>query len=202
MKFAASTTLKRTGAAAAVVAALLTTSGCGFINTFDNKQPTTIVYDASDGVSFSINDKDKRFEVRNVMLISEGDGAPGRLLGTVLNLSDTDLTLEIDWATSGSKTTRIEVPAKSQIRFEDDANKVILPSVDKLPGETLIDAKATIGSTTEKFNLPILNGAIEEYKEYIPNASDTSTEPGDFKSFGTNPGATPGATSPSATPSS
>lgn len=203
MKFAASTTLKRAGAALAIGATLLSATGCGVINTFEGDQPTTLMYDASDGVSFTMWPKGNRFDVRNLMLISEGNGQPGRLLGTVLNLSDSDATFEIDWGLDGIENTVINVPANSQIRFEDDANKVIVPSVEKMPGETVTTTQGVIGQVTEAFNLPILDDSLEEYGEYLPNASDTTTAPSAFKKLSTNPGSAeldnPASATPAAT---
>lgn len=188
MKFAASTTLKRAGAVLAVGATLLSTSGCGFINTFNGQQPTTIVYNASDGVSLDMEPQGNRFVARNLMLISTGDGQPGRLLGTVMNLSNEDLVFELDYGMDGVQNTVINLPANSQVRFEDDANKVIVPSVDVLPGQTLTSAQGIIGSDTQGLNLPVLDGTLDEYEDYLPNAADTSTAPDAFKKLGTNPG--------------
>ena len=170
MKFVASTTLKRAGAAVALSAAMLTATGCGYIY----KQPTTIQYAASDGVSFSVTKDGQRMDVRNLMLISEGKGQPGRVLGTVLNLGDKPMDLALDLNVDGYQDTTITVPAGEQIRFEDDANKLIVPKVEKMPGEMITDNKGKVGSESESFNLPILDGTLDEYKQYIPNASDKS----------------------------
>ena len=85
MKFAVSHSVKRAGAGVAIAAALISATGCGYIYT----QPTTLQYAASDGVKADLNG----VELRNIMMVSSGKGADGRLLGTILNRATTILPL-------------------------------------------------------------------------------------------------------------
>ena len=96
MKFTVSTALKRAGAGLTLGAALLAVSGCGYIYT----QPTTLHYAASDGVHSTINGN---IELRNIMVVSHGKGAEGRVLGTVLNKGNNDATVTFNFP-SGAKT--------------------------------------------------------------------------------------------------
>lgn len=167
MKNAASKTAKRASATVALAATLLATTGCGYIYT----QPTTLIYDASDGVSFTMWPKGQRVAVRNIMVISEGKGQPGRVLGTVYNLGETDQTVNFK---AGDQNFSIKVPAGKHIKLEDNANQVIMNTVSQQPGE-LIESVATIGQTEEAFNLPVLDGSLEEYAPYLPNAASSSS---------------------------
>lgn len=167
MKNAASKTAKRASATVALAAALLATTGCGYIYT----QPTTLIYDASDGVSFTLWPKGQRVDVRNIMVISEGKDQPGRVLGTVYNLGDVDQTVNFK---AGDQNFSIDVPAGKHIKLEDDANKVTVNAVSVQPGQ-LIESVATIGQTEEAFNLPVLDDSLDEYAPYLPNAASSSS---------------------------
>lgn len=167
MKFAASTTLKRAGAAVAVVATLLSATGCGYIY----HQPTTIVYSASDGVMGNIAD----VKLRNIMIIAADEDSAGRILGTIVNDGKSDATVSFDFP-SGAKT--VQVAAGKTVRLEDSANELIVDPAGANPGEMISDVKVTssAGGDTEKLNIPVLDGSLEEYKEYLPNAASATAE--------------------------
>lgn len=169
MKNAASKTVKRASATVALAGALLATTGCGYIYT----QPTTLIYDASDGVSFTMWPKGQRIDMRNLMVISNGKDQPGRVLGSVYNLGKMDQTITFDL---GDESFKLMVPAGKHIILEDEANKVIVNKVKVQPGQMLKDSQGIIGETTEAFNMPVLDGTLEEYKPYLPNAAANSTE--------------------------
>ncbi|GGH65461.1 hypothetical protein [Rothia aerolata] len=175
MKFAASRTAKRASVAVALSAALLTgTTGCTFINTYKGDQPTTLMYDASDGVSYTMWVKGQRFDIRNLMVISEGNGQPGRLLGTVLNLGNEDVDFTLDLGIDGVENPTIHVPVGEEVRFEDDANQLIIPEIPVQPGE-ILQTTGVIGDTTEASSLPVLDGTLEEYQPYLPNAAEADS---------------------------
>lgn len=160
MKFAASSTLKRAGASVALTVALLSATGCGYIY----HQPTTIHYAASDGVNADVADVD----FRNIMVIAENKDSNGRILGTILNNGDKDATVEMHFAT-GTKT--LTVPAKQEVRLEDDAHKIIVSPAGEAPGMMLEGTKVSVGSDSTSINVPVLDGTLEEYKQYLPNAA-------------------------------
>ncbi len=163
MKSTATTTLKRAGAAVALSAALLSATGCGYIY----QQPTTIVYSASDGVMQDL----ATLKLRNIMVISSGSSEPGRLLGTVLNTGDSDATLEIAFP-SGTKT--VNVPANSEIRFEEEKNKVVLSSTGAAPGMVLKGVKTSAAGQKGELDIPVLDGTLEDYRPYLPNAAESA----------------------------
>ncbi|MBM7052251.1 hypothetical protein [Rothia sp. ZJ1223] len=174
MKNAASKTVRRAGATVALAGALLATTGCGYIY----EQPTTFMYDASDGVSFTMFPKGQRVDVRNIMVISAGKDQPGRVLGTVYNLGEEDQTVSFKM---GDQSFDVKVPAGQHVILDDDANEIVVDNVSVHPGEMIQGSQAVIGETTEAFNMPILDGTLEEYEPYIPNAASSTTE-GQFES--------------------
>ncbi|MFW0181670.1 hypothetical protein [Rothia sp. P5766] len=169
MKNTASLSIKRAGVTIALAGALLATTGCGYIY----KQPTTIVYSASDGQMTNLTEANKEIiQFRNIMVISSAEGAPGRVLGTILNQSEKDATVTLAFP---GETLTIEVPAGKEVRLEDKANEIVLKSTEAAPGLSL---KTTVSSdvTSEpaEFVVPVLDGTLEEYASYLPNAASAS----------------------------
>ncbi|WP_421084695.1 hypothetical protein [Rothia nasimurium] len=169
MKNTASLTIKRAGATLAIAGALLAMTGC----TYTNNPATTLVYDASDGVSFTMWPKGQRVDMRNMLVISEGEGQPGRVLGTVYNMGETAQTVTFNLGDGQSFSVDVE-PGESKI-LEEDTNEVIIDSTPEAPG-LIIEAEGVIGETTEAFSLPVLNGDLEEYAEYLPGGAQPTAE--------------------------
>lgn len=167
MKFAASKTLKRVGASALIASTLLTATGCGYIY----KQPTTIVYSASDGQMANLGNED--VQLRNIMVIASDEASEGRILGTILNQTEEDATVTLKFPT---ETVTVDVKAGDQIRFDDEENSTILSEAGANPGMTLMDVEVSSTVTTEPttFNVPVLDGALDEYAPYLPNAAEAT----------------------------
>ncbi|MCT1368488.1 hypothetical protein [uncultured Kocuria sp.] len=164
MKSFARQNVRRAGVTMALAAAVLSATGCGYIH----QQPTTIHYAASDGVQANVADA----KFRNVMVIAKDKNSPGRLLGTVVNSSDQDLTLTID---TGDAKADVKVPANGEVRFEQ--KETLLKPVGKAPGELLENTKISSGAQSTTANIPVLDGTLDEYKQYLPNLAETSSSP-------------------------
>ena len=191
MKFTVSTALKRAGAGLTLGAALLTVSGCGYIYT----QPTTLHYAASDGVHSTINGN---IELRNIMVVSHGKGAEGRVLGTVLNKGNNDATVTFNFP-SGAKT--VNVPKGQQVRLEQDDHKLVIPQVAPQPGETLSNTRVSVGDASGTLNIPVMDGTLKEYKPYLPGNANASASASRTGAPSASHAATPsGSVSPSAVP--
>lgn len=169
MKNTASLSIKRAGVTAVLAGALLATSGCGYIY----KQPTTIVYSASDGQMVNLTEGNKEVvQFRNIMVISSAEGEPGRVLGTILNQSEKDATISLGFP---GETLTVKIPAGKEVRLEDDSNELLLKSTEAGPGLTL---KTTVSSDvtpdSSEFLVPVLDGTLDEYAPYLPNAASAS----------------------------
>ncbi|WP_129360513.1 MULTISPECIES: hypothetical protein [Micrococcaceae] len=162
MKSFARQNVKRAGATVAIAAAVLSATGCGYIH----QQPTTIHYAASDGVHANVADA----EFRNLMVIAKDKDSAGRLLGTIINSSDQDMDVRID---TGNATASVSVPANGKVQLEQ--KETILDPVSKAPGELLDGTKLSVGSQSTTANVPVLDGTLDEYKEYMPNLAETQS---------------------------
>ena len=153
---------RRAVAAAALAMLALGVTSCGAIN----EQATTFQYAASDGIVLNVAD----LEVRNMLLVTKSSTDKARLLGSVVNNTATPQTLTVTLATGSAS---INVPAKTSVKLEDEANKTILPSAGVIPGK---QAKATlsVGGSSDEVNIPVVDGTLESYREFVPGGFDPS----------------------------
>ncbi|GAA3679078.1 hypothetical protein GCM10023081_16670 [Arthrobacter ginkgonis] len=154
---------RRAVAAAALAVIALGATGCGAIN----EQATTLHYAASDGIVFDVAD----LKVRNLMLVTGSATEEARAIGTVVNNTDAAKTLNLS---IGSNTASVKVPAKTSLKLEDDANELVIPTATVEPGAD-VDAVASVGSARTDISIPVVNGALEEYRQYVPGGYDPTT---------------------------
>ena len=187
MKFRAAASI----ALAAAVAAGL--AGCNMIS----PQRTTMAYDASDGVGFSVGD----FELRNVLILVDGDGDAiqnaGTLIATVVNHSGAGGAVSLKVGSASGTITVGPENGITKIGY-DDGEQVLLNGVD-LPVGGAIDVTFTgPGGASQTVSVPILDGTLAEYTTLVlvpgdPTATPGATEPGATTDELT-PGETPGET--------
>jgi len=126
-----------------------------------NEQATVREYSPSDGIVENVGD----VELRNLLMVSNGGGEEGRLLGTVVNASSDDV--EFSLATGGTTLTW-NIEAGDKVVFEDAAAaEVTVPNVDVLPG-TGLRGDASNGAETVEVNIPVVDGTLVDYREYLP----------------------------------
>ena len=194
MRFTASTPARRVALSVALGAALLSATGCGYINA----QQTTHVYSASDGAREDLGP----LMLPNILIVSSGtDGAspeltadaPGRLLGTVFNTSDKPVALTFS---DGGSTVRLDVPAKGELRLEEESTPVELSESGAIPGG-LAQIKFTADGQSKEVGVPVLDGTLAEYRDYLPTQSATPTSTGTATGSASTSTATPSPTSAS-----
>ncbi|WP_394159858.1 hypothetical protein [Galactobacter valiniphilus] len=164
---------RQAAAAAALAVLALGASGCGAIN----DQATTMHYDASDGIGIWGTE----VQVRNLMLVTNGADKPARFIGQVSNESANDSTLSIK---AGAKTIELPVKAKSSINLQDEqfAEQFTIPGsgadagLDKTTNPGLnFKVSITTGSDAAKsVNVPVVDGTLKEYAQYVPGGFDES----------------------------
>lgn len=154
-------------ATAALGIGLLSVTGCGYIN----PQQTSEQYSASDGTRTDLGP----LQLRNMIIISEGEDKPGRVIGAVYNSSSSDVELTIKGA-AGSQT-QVPVKKNSYILLNDAADEVLLSSTGGKPG-SLVEVSISEDGTNQnaKFKVPVMDATITDYKQYLPSSAPTGTE--------------------------
>ncbi|MHA7280722.1 hypothetical protein ACX80H_13310 [Arthrobacter sp. MDT2-2] len=143
--------------AAGAVLLMLGVSGCSFTT----DQSTTAPYAASDGIVKDIGP----VLLRNVLVVGRDDETAGRLVGTVFNTSDQPVDLSIQ---AGGAATSVTIAGQGEYRFEDEsADDATLEGLPDTPG-SLIDVDFAVQGDEATFEVPVLDGTLEEYREYVP----------------------------------
>jgi hypothetical protein len=162
VKFAPKNRVQRALVAGAGVLALLATAGCSAVN----EQATTRHYSASDGIVTTVGP----VNVRNLLIVAENAKSAGHLLGTVANTSDSPVKLDL---TVKSSSTSVTIPANGRVEFEDSKNAV-LNAAGAEPG-ALVPMTVRVNSEASEVKVPVLNGALAEYSQYLQTPKPTSS---------------------------
>jgi hypothetical protein len=143
--------------AAGAVLLMLGVSGCSFTA----EQFTANPYAPSDGIVKDIGP----VLLRNILVVGRDDETAGRLIGTVFNTSDEPVDLAIS---AGGASTTITIEGQGQIRFEEEtADDATLEGIEDIPG-SLIDMDFEVEGDQATFQVPVLDGTLEEYREFVP----------------------------------
>lgn len=143
--------------AAGAVLMMLGVSGCSFTA----EQFTATPYAASDGIVKDVGP----LLLRNILIVGSDDEAAGRLIGTVFNTSDDPVELSIQ---AGTASTNITIDGQGEFRFEDEtADDGTLEGLEDIPG-SLVDVEFGVEGEDATFQVPVLDGTLEEYREFVP----------------------------------
>ncbi|GAA4112637.1 hypothetical protein GCM10022415_07530 [Knoellia locipacati] len=141
-------------------AAVLGTTLLGGCAVF-NPQQTDYAYQAADGVNVTFGDLD----VRGLAVIADTKGAPGVLIGQLVNTSDDDL--DVSLASEGSQPTQVTVPRHGSLSLGEDGESVTLSSVSAAPGDVLNVQVSTAATGQNIATVPVLP-ALGYYKDMTP----------------------------------
>ncbi|MFD6445532.1 hypothetical protein ACFWEJ_10530 [Promicromonospora sp. NPDC060204] len=151
----------RTTAVAAVLAAgALLLAACA-------PTTTTKPYDPSDGVGVSVlGEEDTDLRGINLMVVSAAEGEAGNVLGALANETADDASFTLQ--APGAAPVIVEVPAGGTVYLGTETGEAaLLDTVGAAPGNYL-DATLTVGTDTKEFQLPVLDGTLSEYADYLP----------------------------------
>ncbi|MDO4255544.1 MAG: hypothetical protein Q4C81_10465 [Kocuria sp.] len=148
-----------TGLCAAALATALSMTGCSYINA----EATTLEYSPSDGIVENMD----QVSLNNILIVAESQDAPGRLLGTVLNKTDQDITLRI---TTDQASADIQVPANGETRLENPTNEIIVEPAGAEPG-LMVETTFSTGESELTKSVPVLDHTFPRYAEYIPGGA-------------------------------
>jgi hypothetical protein len=160
----------RVAASAGLVAiAAIALAGCNFIT----PQATLQHYEPSDGLSARVGD----VEVLNAMVLSE-DGESGNLLFSALNTSEDDIELTIQYEGDDGKVdlqVDLEAQQLTEVGFGDDG-QLFLEAIGTRPGGLLPVYFQYGDKPGRQLLLPVLDGVLEQYEQYVPTPTPTPTD--------------------------
>lgn len=157
---------RRTAATAAAASAALLLGGCSFWAPNTAVQP----YAPSYGVQSELGE----LLVRNVLVVSEGDGEAGLLAAGLANRGDEDLTVTIE---VGGTVDEIDLPADATLLVgEPDAStdvaedvetvRFVVDAVDPIPGDVIevVVSDGVSGSVTLRAPVYLPEGIWAEFE--------------------------------------
>ncbi len=165
----------RTGVAAALASGLLL-AGCSATNPIETSKP----YDPSDGIGAALGD----VRASNLMIVSEGVGKPGVLLGAFTNDGDEDVTLTIafggvdaaEGAEPSADPASIDLPAGETVLLTSTENgdlkvvteRVAVTATPAAPGDLAAIAVSSDVSGGTTLRVPVLDGTLPDYASVLP----------------------------------
>ena len=161
MRFAPKSRVQRAVVAGVVAFGLLGATGSAPLN----EQSTTRSVSLSDGVMADVGP----VKLRNVLIAATSDTTPGAVLGTAFNTSNSAVQLNL---TGTGGTVDVTVPANGSYQFGDQKGTVFTRAGAK-PG-ALADVTAKVNSAQETMKVPVLDGALTEYQQYLPTTSPSA----------------------------
>jgi hypothetical protein len=140
------------------------TAGCGFVA----PQATTKHYDASDGVGGSVG----AIDIRNALIITDAKGGTvGNLVATLVNTDSKSHRVAIS-ADGSSKAYVTVQPGQVKKLGEDpengSASNVLIPEFTGKPGALFPVYFQYADNTGANLKVPVLDGALTEYKNMVP----------------------------------
>ncbi|MGI5188306.1 hypothetical protein ACQEVI_09205 [Promicromonospora sp. CA-289599] len=133
--------------------------------------PTTtdLNYDPSDGAGVSVLGEENR-DLRgiNLMVVSAAEGEAGNVLGALANETADDASFTL--GAPGASPVTVDVPAGGTVYLGTETGEAVqLDTVGAAPGDYL-DATLTVGGDSKGFQLPVFDGTLPEYADYLPVA--------------------------------
>ncbi|UFU03518.1 hypothetical protein LQF12_02595 [Ruania suaedae] len=148
---------------ATLALAAATAVGVGACSPITTMQP----YAPSDGVRGEVVGGDVRVVVENLMILSTAEGAAGTILGGVVNHSPEDVEVTLSSAEI-AEGVQLSVAAGETLLLSPDHEDVELAAVPVPPGATLQMQVSTAQTGSITLPVPVLNGDIPPYDEYLP----------------------------------
>ncbi|MCC3276488.1 hypothetical protein LJ753_11480 [Arthrobacter sp. zg-Y20] len=164
MRFTPKNRVRRAAAAGVIALGMLGTAGCSAVN----EQATTREYSPSDGIVENVGD----LQLRNLLVVSNGNGDPGRLIGTVLNDSSNSQSFTL---AVGGSTLTWNLPAGDKVVFEKESPERVMVSAVEVPAGDGIDAQLQMGAEKTGLNIPVVNGDQPFYQQYLPSPTPSES---------------------------
>jgi len=138
----------------------LTLAGCSVASPITTAHP----YAPSDGIRVAVTDE---VAVENLMILTEGEGQEGHLLGAVVNRSGEDVEVSFSFE-GGSGSVPVRVDAGDFVNFTDAG--ITISNVDAAPGATVTTTVSAPTAGDTEVHVPVLDGTIPPYDEFLGQA--------------------------------
>ncbi|WP_043499256.1 hypothetical protein [Georgenia sp. SUBG003] len=138
----------------------LTLAGCSVASPITTAKP----YAPSDGIRVAVTDE---VSVENLMILTDGEGEEGHLLGAVVNRSGERVEVSFSFEGGGSSVP-VRVGAGEHVNFTEAG--ITVPGVDAAPGATVATTVSEPAAGGTDVQVPVLDGTIPPYDEFLDEA--------------------------------
>lgn len=145
-------------------AAAVTLGACSFTNPIMTLQP----YSAGDGVRAEL--REGAVIVENLMVLTEGEGETGYVLGSLVNRTSSAVEFMLDL---DGESASFEVPAAGTVNLMEE--NITIEEISVAPGGKLPAVVATTEDGNTALQAPVLDGAIPPYDEYLEAVTSGDT---------------------------
>lgn len=159
--------MSRIGALVFAVGVLTGVGACAPVHTLD-------LLDPSDGVGASL---ESEFHATNLLILTESEGEPGTLVGSLSNLTPESLTVEITVDQAEpivvdllARQTAYLTPKEPKFDNRSIAVDSVVDTVGTPPGGTAEVTLSTPSGGETTVAVPVLDGTIEPYDQFLPNS--------------------------------
>lgn len=115
-----------------------------------------------EAVNLGTNSTVGSVEIENLLLVTDEKGQPARLIGVLLNGSESNV--EVVLADDDDEVT-IALEPGQQYAFQEKLT--VFETADEIPG-ALSDVSATVGDESEMMRIPVRNGSLNWLEPYVP----------------------------------
>ena len=154
---------RRLIASLAVGAALvLTATGCSMVS----PQATTITYAAAEGTNVYGSGP---IEVRNAQIVANEDGTKGNFVAALVNQTDEEHTLVVQFGDESERVLEIDVPANSTLSLgSEDTKPKLIRELDALPGTDVPTFFQSGDAEGVLVSVPVLDGSLDYLAPLAP----------------------------------
>lgn len=155
----------RMGALVLSLGLMIGAGACSPVHTLD-------LFDPSDGVAITVEGEVK---ATNLLVLTEAQGSPGTLVGSLSNLTDREVEVELQ--AEGADPIQVPLaphhtvyltPKNPDFDGPTSAFDAQFSSVATMPGGTLEVIIGTASAGAATIEVPVLDGTLEPYDEYLP----------------------------------
>jgi hypothetical protein len=159
----------RTGVS--IIAALALAVGLSACSVFSFPH-TQEPYNTSDGVSASVGE----VEFLNLIVFTD-DGENGNLSGAVVNRSEREIALTLQYVSDGEKVNvELTIPEGRTFRIgSGEGGQLFLPAINSDPGSLLTVYFQYGDNPGAQTDIPVLDAALSQYEGLLPTPTPTPT---------------------------
>lgn len=160
-------TRRALAASALALASLTAATGC----TYTNAQQTAASYAPGAAAAVSLG----TVHVAGLFVATDGEG-PASLVARIVNSGDDPVSVQIaGTGDSSSLSGTFDVEPATTYEVGPAGEQTVTASSFSTPPGQVVTMRVTAGSDSQELAVPVLDGTLEQYAQYVPTPTPTSS---------------------------